>query len=50
MKDENHVLLQAEVSDTNQQQPPQLLLISTRAAQGTSFATTFSLMVHIGGK
>jgi hypothetical protein len=50
MEDENHVLLQAEVSNTEQQQPPQLLMISTHAATGASSAATFSLMVHIAGK
>jgi hypothetical protein len=50
MKDENHVLLQAKVSETEQQQPPQLLMISTHAAHGTSFAATFSVVVTIGGK
>jgi hypothetical protein len=50
MEDENHVLLQAEVSDTKQQQSPQLLLISTHAITSTSSAATFSLVVNIGGK
>jgi hypothetical protein len=50
MEDENHVLLQVEVTDTHQQPPPQLLLISGHAAHGTSSAATFSLVVNIGGK
>jgi hypothetical protein len=50
MEDENHVLLQVEVTDTPQQQPPQLLLISAHAAHGTSSAPTFSVVVTVGGK
>jgi hypothetical protein len=36
MEEENHVLLQAESVDIDQQHQPQLLLISSHAAQGTS--------------
>jgi hypothetical protein len=50
MKDENHVLLQAEITDSDQQQPPQLLLISAHATNGTFYPTTFSVVVTIGGK
>jgi hypothetical protein len=50
MEQENHVLLQVEDTPPDQNQPPQLLLISSHAAQGSSFAATFSLIVFIGGK
>jgi hypothetical protein len=50
MEDENHVLLQAETSEPAMQQPPQLLLISSHAVNGTSSAATFSLVIIIGGK
>jgi hypothetical protein len=47
MKDENHVLLQAEITDSDQQQ---LLLISAHATNGTFYPTTFSVVVTMGGK
>jgi hypothetical protein len=50
MEQENHVLLQAENSETDQTQQPQLLFISSHAAQGTSTAATFSVLVNIGGR
>jgi hypothetical protein len=49
MEEENHVLLQAESVDIDQQHQPQLLLISSHAAQGTSLASTFSVIITIGG-
>jgi hypothetical protein len=42
MEDENHVLLQVDCSKTKPQQQPQLILISSHAAHGTSSAATFS--------
>jgi hypothetical protein len=50
MEDENHVLLQAEVTDPPDQQTPQLLLISAHATHGTSSTAIFSLIVTVGGK
>jgi hypothetical protein len=50
METKNHVLLQAEVTDSNQQQTPQLLLLSADAANGTSLPATFSVVVIIGGQ
>jgi hypothetical protein len=50
METENHVLLQAEVTDLGQQQTPQLLLLSAHAANGTSSPATFSVVVIIGGQ
>jgi hypothetical protein len=50
MDEENHVLLQTEVTEPDQTQQPQLLLISSNAVNGTSSTTTFSLLVLIRGK
>jgi hypothetical protein len=50
MEDENHVLLQAETTDSEQQTQPQLLVISSHVANGTSLAATFSLVVTIAGR
>jgi hypothetical protein len=50
MDDENHVLLQTEVTEPDPTQQPQLLLISSHVVNGTSSSTTFSLLVIIGGK
>jgi hypothetical protein len=49
MENENHSLLQAEVTETEPKQP-QLLLISSHAANGTLAAATFSVRLSIGGK
>jgi hypothetical protein len=50
MELDNQILLQPEVSPPDTPQPPQLLMISTQAVQGTTSIGTFSLMVSIGGK
>jgi hypothetical protein len=50
MEEENHSLLQTEITDTGQQDTPQLLFISSHAAQGSCSAATFSLLVTIGGR
>jgi hypothetical protein len=50
MEDDNHVLLQTEVTDTPPEQPPQLLMISSHAAHGTSIAATFSVLLTLRGK
>jgi hypothetical protein len=50
MEEENHVLLQTEISDTETPQQPQLLMISSYAANGTTSTVTFSVVVFIGGK
>jgi hypothetical protein len=46
----NHVLLQIETVDTKTNTTPQLLMISTHAANGTSSVATFSVLVVLGGK
>jgi hypothetical protein len=50
MEEENHSLLQVETTIPPEQQTPQLLMLSAHAAQGTSSATAFSMIVIIGGK
>jgi hypothetical protein len=50
MEEENHSLLQDDKETTEQQPIPQLLVISSLAAHGTSSAATFSVLVSIGGK
>jgi hypothetical protein len=50
MEDENHVLLQAGSTESDQPTQPQLLVISSHAVNGTSSAATFSLVVTIAGK
>jgi hypothetical protein len=50
MEEENHVLLQTELVEQRQEQPPQLLMISTHAVNGTISAATFSLLITIVGK
>jgi hypothetical protein len=49
MENKNHSLLQAQVTEIDPK-PPQLLLISSHAAKGTSSASTFSAILLIGGK
>jgi hypothetical protein len=49
MEEDNHVLLQSELTNTTEA-PPQLLMLSSHAANGTSSAATFSLIVSIGGR
>jgi hypothetical protein len=49
MEEQNHILLQTEITDQDKQQQPQLLMISSHGAQGTSSAATFSVLVTIGG-
>jgi hypothetical protein len=49
MEEENHSLLQIGVTKL-EQQTPQLLMISSHAAQGTYSIATFSLLVNIGGR
>jgi hypothetical protein len=43
MEEQNHSLLQVVVSNQENKQPPQLLLISSHAALGTSSTATFSV-------
>jgi hypothetical protein len=50
MEDDNHALLQTEVTDTPPEQPPQLLMLSSHAAHGTSAAATFSVLLTLRGK
>jgi hypothetical protein len=50
MEEENHSLLQTEVTKTEKQQTPQLLMLSTHAAKGTTSSTTFSVVIIMGGK
>jgi hypothetical protein len=50
MDEENHILLQTEVTEPSTDQQPQLLLISSQAVNGTSSVTTLSLLVFIGGR
>jgi hypothetical protein len=50
MEEQNHSLLQVELSHQDNKQPPQLLLISSHAALETSSATTFLVLVTIGGR
>jgi hypothetical protein len=45
MEEENHSLLQSELLDTDKQETPQLLLLSSHAAHVTSSAATFCLWV-----
>jgi hypothetical protein len=49
MEEENHTLLQAETT-TEPQIQPQLLMIFSHAAKGTTSAATFSVIVNIGGR
>jgi hypothetical protein len=49
MEEDNHVLLQTEISESKEK-TPQLLLLSSHATNGTTSAATFSLIVHIGGR
>jgi hypothetical protein len=48
MEEENHSLLQVEA--TEQEKQPQLLMISSHAANGTSSAATFSLIISFRGR
>jgi hypothetical protein len=41
MEEENHVLLPTKTEDSKAEQQPQLLVISSNAAQGISSPTTF---------
>jgi hypothetical protein len=50
MEEENHSLLQTEVTEVEKQQPPQLLMLSTHAAKGTTSSATFSVVLIMGGK
>jgi hypothetical protein len=50
MEEENHILLQPGTPETETQQQPQLLVISSYAANGSSSPVTFSLIVLVGGK
>jgi hypothetical protein len=50
MEQSNHTLLQAELTETETPNTPQLLMISLHAVQGTTSAATFSVVVVIGGK
>jgi hypothetical protein len=50
MEDENHVLLQAESTKSDQPTQPQLLVISSHAMNDTSSTAAFSLVVSIAGK
>jgi hypothetical protein len=50
MEQENHALLQHELTEPEKQQTPQLLMIFSHAARGTTTAATFSLIVSMGGK
>jgi hypothetical protein len=49
MEEENHILLQPGTPETETQQQPQLLVISSYAANGSSSPATFSLIVLVGG-
>jgi hypothetical protein len=49
MEEENHVLLQAETTKPTSDPPPQLLMILTHAAKGSSSPATFSTLIQIGG-
>jgi hypothetical protein len=48
MEEKNHILLQADLTETPQQ--PQLLMLSSHAAKGTSSVATFNLVISIGVK
>jgi hypothetical protein len=48
--EENHSLMQVELFDDNATQQPQLLLLSSHVAKGTSSAATFSVIIFVGGK
>jgi hypothetical protein len=49
MENGNHSLFQLEVTEP-ECQTPQLLLLSSHAAHGTSSSTTFLAIISIGGK
>jgi hypothetical protein len=49
MEQENHVLLQTKITDQTTPEQPQLLLISSHAANGIVSVATFSLIISIGG-
>jgi hypothetical protein len=50
MELDNHILLHPEVTPPDNTEPPQLLMISNQAVQGTTSVGTFSLVVSLGGK
>jgi hypothetical protein len=50
VQDPDNILLQAEISEIETTPPAQLLLISSHAANRTSSAATFSVVILIGRK
>jgi hypothetical protein len=50
MEEENHVLMLLEKTPNEQQQIPQLLMLSAHVAKGSSSAATFSVLALIRGK
>jgi hypothetical protein len=50
MEEENYVMLQTKTEDSKTEQQPQLLVISSNAAQGISSPATFSVIVSLGGR
>jgi hypothetical protein len=50
MELDNHILLHPKVTPPDNTEPPQLLMISNQAVQGTTSVGTFSLVVSLGGK
>jgi hypothetical protein len=48
MEEENHILLQAEVTETETNPQPQLLMISAHDTKGISPPATFSVIVSVG--
>jgi hypothetical protein len=50
MEEENHSLLQSELAEDNATLQPQLLLLFSHAAKGTSSVATFSVIISMGAK
>jgi predicted DNA-binding protein len=50
MEEVNHILLQIETLEEVSQEQPHLLMLSTHAAQGTSYAATFLVILCMGRK